>query len=314
MSILSSSPSELDLAKFEELRRFDLESDFKIVDEEKRLVQVVSLPHPDRYEHIKKDGKSFYLDKYFDEMFQLEDMVIGAMGSPIYASDRAIDSTEEYAELRHAAMRTEIETGDHVPPEKIAGTLKVLKASEASKLLSFICVDVVGSTALRAFHGTDFDKSFEFLVKEIGNLAAVFGASILKVTGDGVIIYVDHPSFNIAADTTNDLASSILQFMDHTFRPALRDAQLPVFDLRIGADMGPAIVKDFVVPATSFKQLDIASDALNRASKLEEIAPKNTLRIGWHLYRLSHIEWLKRAKPVEERIDGLEDYEVFALS
>ncbi|MDB2694592.1 hypothetical protein N9Y45_04000 [Erythrobacter sp.] len=314
MSEKKYDSSEDLIREFEKLRRFDLVSETKIVDEDKRIVQIISVPHPDRYDHLIENGQTLYVDRYLKEAVQLESMVDGAISSPVYASERVIDSTQEYAESRLLAMERELQTGTHVLPDKIARSNQPLQASESSKLLSFISVDAVGSTVLRALHGSRFDRSIEFLLREIGSLAAVFGASVLKFTGDGLIIYVDHPSFNVTADTTNDLAVSILQFMHHSFRTALQEADLPVFDLRIGADLGPAVVKDFVVPATNFKQLDIASDALNRAKKLDQIAPKNSIRIGWHLYRLSHVQWLKRSTAVDERIKGMEDYRVFELT
>lgn len=298
---------------FESMRRFDLVLEKQVLDEESRTFRAIVKPHPDRYKKLEGE-KNLFFDKYLNELIPFEEFAEQIAGLPIFASDRTIDSTEEYATIRRAAISREVSGGVHEPPINISQSSKPLSIASVEKRLGFISIDIVGSTALRLEDSAKFDRSLEFFVKEIGNLAAVMGASVLKTTGDGLILFVDHPSFNVQTDTVNDFICSIIPFNSLSLSPALLEADLLAFSLRVGADYGPAIVKEQVVPATGFRQLDVASDALNRAVKIERTASVNEVRVGWHLYRLSHVQWLKSAEEIDTTGMALGTYRVFKLS
>lgn len=300
-------------AAFLRMRRFDFVSEIESFDKETGIARSIFHPHPDRYKSFEEDGRTLFLDLVLKEAIPLELLAQSVPGTPIFASERVVDSTEEYGRLRSEAIHSEAKTGQHTPPERLARAAGELRPSNDPRLLGFISVDIVNSTAIRLINRSKFDMAMEFFIKEMGNLAAVFGASVLKITGDGMIFYIDHPSFNVQADTTNDLATSIVAFMRISMRPAMLKMGLPGFDIRVGADLGPASVNALTIPATGFVQVDIASDALNKAVKLEQFAPMNSILIGWHLYRLSHIQWIKRAEKVDYAIAGLEGYDAFQL-
>ena len=86
--------------------------------------------------------------------------------------------------------------------------------------------------------------------------------------------------------------------------------------LRIGADYGTAEIHRLEVPATGFSKFDVASDALNRAVKIEKSCGENEFRIGYSLYELIHVQWLERAKevPFDGASVGIPDYKVYEVN
>ncbi len=90
---------------------------------------------------------------------------------------------------------------------------------------------------------------------------------------------------------------------------------MPALTIRVGADCGAARLRKITVPATGFEAPEVASDALNRAVKIEQTAAANELRIGRGLYELVHVQWLERCQEVEfDGNDvGIEGYQVYKV-
>lgn len=153
------------------------------------------------------------------------------------------------------------------------------------------------------------------MLRELGSTVGQFQGSILKATGDGFIAFLDFRGFTVKVDSTIDLCGTMLQVLQSGINPAIEKAGLEPLSIRVGADYGPAVVRELRVPLTGFSALEATSDALNRAVKIEQSCAPNTVRLGFDLYRLAHVQWLERCQKAEfdgEKV-GIPEYEVFEL-
>lgn len=299
-----------------EVFRLDLVQEVVSIDEETRIVRTHVTPDPRRYSKFEQDGETWFLDKYFHTAFRLKDIAEAPMdGLPIYASGRTVSSATEYASDRRTAVERELETGQYTLPEQTARPHTPLAASE-ERDIAFISVDVCGSTAYCLRDAKGFEMAFGILLRELGSTVGQFQGSILKATGDGFIAFLDFPGFTVKVDSTIDLCGTMLEVLHNAINPAIVGAGLEPLSIRIGADYGPAIVRELRVPLTGFSALEATSDALNRAVKIEQSCEPDTVRLGYDLYRLAHVQWLERCQKVEfdgNKI-GIEGYEVFKLN
>lgn len=288
----------------EDLKRKPIRADFvnEIIDfdEETRIARFSMRPDPRRYDEIEKDGETLYVDKYLKIAFSLDTLIDGFRpGVPSYALSSSISSTADYADDRVSALEHELNGGEYVPPKEKAVAHYSLAPEDRLKSLGFLSVDICGSTALRKDNAEAFDKSYELFIRELGTVVGQFNGAILKTKGDGFIAYVDHPSFTNLCDAIIDMGLSVLYVLHRSINPTLKKAGLPNFDIRVGADYGEALIRRVNVPMTGFSSFEVASDALNRAVKIEESCAANEFRIGRTLYELIHVQWLERATEVE---------------
>jgi class 3 adenylate cyclase len=283
--------------------RLDMVQTVHSIDEETRTVLLSLVPDPRRYDRVEKEGGTWYFDRYFDFLLRLEDFVGPKMnGLPIYGSDRTIDSALDYAARR-----------EHQPPEEVARAHDSLAANDDEREMAFLSVDICGSTAYRRRDPKGFDRAYQILLQELGTAVGQFQGALLKATGDGFIAYVDGPGFNVLVDNAIDLGGSLIRILHDGINPAIEAHGLMPLAIRVGADFGPAVVREVRIAATGFVSLDITSDALNRAVKIEQSAEPNSFRIGYDLYRLAHVQWLERSHLVEfpgESV-GIPEYKVF---
>jgi class 3 adenylate cyclase len=273
-------------------------------------------PDPRRYDQATREGKTYYIDRYLKMLFSLEEMVEQMAGLPIYHLAPSIGCTPEYAQARLGAVKGELETGTHIAPSEGAKPHHELKNEAAPKELVFLSVDIVGSTAARISNGKAFDKAYELFISELGTIVGQFEGTILKTKGDGFIAYIDHPSFCSQCDSAIDLGLSMLVVIRDTINPALIFKGLKPIKVRIGADYGEVQIKTLRVPATGFTTQEVASDALNRAVKIEESCAPGSFRIGRDLYELIHVQWLERSTEVsfDGSTVGIDDYRVYEVA
>ena len=90
---------------------------------------------------------------------------------------------------------------------------------------------------------------------------------------------------------------------------------MPILKIRVGADYGPAMKRKVIVPTTGYEAEEIASDALNRAVKLEQSANPGEFVIGRALYELIHVQWLARCEEIEFDSSevGVTDYQAYVV-
>lgn len=296
--------------------RLDLVQEVHSLDEATRVVKLCLVPDPRRYDRVEKDGGTWYIDRYFHTLFRLEDFAEAPMaGLPIFASDRTIDSAPEYAARRKDAISLELATGEYQPPEEKPRSHDNLSPNDTEREMAFLSVDICGSTSYRRRDPKGFDRAYHILLQELGTVVGQFQGSLLKATGDGFIAYMDGPGFTVLVDSAIDLGGSLLRILGDAINPAIEAHGLQPISVRIGADYGPAVVREVRVAATGFVMLDITSDALNRAVKIEQSAGHNSFRIGYDLYRLAHVQWLERSFQVDFDGDsvGITGYKVFEV-
>ncbi len=317
MDVEKSEEPKSEIIRRAEMRmRLDLVQEVHSFDEETRIARLVVKPDPRRYERVEMEGGTWYMDRYFRTLFRLEDFAETSMaGLPVFSSDSTIDSTPEYAVRRKEAISTELQTGQYQPPSERARAHEPLTTSDIEREMAFLSVDVCGSTAYRRRDSQGFDRVYQIFLQELGTVVGQFTGSLLKTTGDGFIAYLDGPGFTVLADNTIDLGLSLIRVLNEAINPAILEHGLTPIAIRVGADYGPAIAREVRVAMTGYFNLDVTSDALNRAVKIEESADPNTFRIGYDLYRLLHVQWLERSHSVPfigENV-GIPGYQVFEV-
>lgn len=299
--------------------RIDLETRILEINDDDRTFRGVLVPDSRRYEEVSSDGKTYLRDKYLGYLFEsekfLQTFAEQAKGQPIYSLRSSVRSTEDYARNRKEALTKELETGQYVPPEETALAHKELEVDVDAKWLVFLSVDVCGGSALRTRDAAAFDKAYALFFRELATVVGQFNGHIFQPTGDGFIAFIDHPSFNQQADQAVDMGLSLLHVLQQSVNPALLRADLPDLNIRVGADCGYATSRRIDVPTTQFSAAEIASDALNKAVKIQEAASENSFLIGKNLYGTVHVQWLERAHQVD--FDGASvgspDYRVYCI-
>ncbi len=299
--------------------RMDFVAESKVVDERRGVVEVVMRPDPRRYDTVRGETGTHYIDRYLKLLIPADEM-LNAMaremeGLPIYSLEPTIASATEYASQRGVAISTELETGVHSRPAHSSKPHTPFVDNVAARDVAFLSIDVIGGTAMRAHDPEAFDLAYGIVFREFASTIGQFHGAILKATGDGCIAYIDHPAFTSTCDAAADLGLTLLIILREAVTPALKAAGLAPVQIRIGADFGRAEVRSIEVPATGFIDLDVASDALNRAVKIEQSCAANEFRVGYDLYRLMHVKWLERGEVVEfdSKTVGRSDYQVFRL-
>jgi class 3 adenylate cyclase len=282
------------------MQRFDFIAE---VDKEASRDDIVVMrfrPDPRRYDEVSKDGETLYVDRYTGVAVSLKTLAEGFRKSgpdlQSFFLPARIDDTSEYATRRRGAVRHELATGKHVPPEEKPSAHRPLELEE-ERPVTFISFDVCGATRMRAEDPNGFDRAFTIAFQELATTVNHFYGSIHRTTGDGFIAFVDHPSVT-ARDSAVDMGLSLLAVLRETVNPALEEAGLKPLSARVGADHGPARMQTLRSPATGFEQQDIVSDALNRAVKLQEAAQPGTMLIGEALRDQLHVGWLQRSQEV----------------
>lgn len=164
--------------------------------------------------------------------------------------------------------------------------------------------------------GDKYTKAYQVLVHEIGLLAGQFNASVLKLTGDGLQLYIQHPAKTRQADNTIDLAVSIIPHINVAINPKLKSLGFPMLNVRVGADMGYATTIKHQILAAEYTANEISSDALNRACKIQAMAKPNECLIGEDLRMYSHVDWLERSDLDERKLsyDNKTYYHIYTVS
>lgn len=260
-------------------------------------------PDPRRHIRITIDGQDYYRDKYLNTLVPLSEIGQNMGGLPIYHLAPAIDSASEYAAQRRSAIEQELSGGDYQAPTEMALQHRNLE-SDGIKELVFLSIDICGSSESRQTDPESFDKAYELLIRELGTVTGQFNGTIYKTTGDGFIAYIDHPSFTSQCDAAIDMGLTLLRVLHSSLNPSLIGAGLRPLSIRIGADYGQAKIRKISIAAVNFISEEIASDALNRAVKIEESCSPDQFKIGHSLYKLIHVQWLERAK-FSKNIDGV---------
>ncbi|MBM0169514.1 adenylate/guanylate cyclase domain-containing protein [Altererythrobacter sp. C41] len=301
-------------------RRFDFEFETMMSDEQAGAIVVRTTPHSRRYDLITVKGERHYRDRYLSEIIPeaeiIKMMVEQQQAVPIIYNPPSISSAYEYTETRQKALNAEFSGEAYRPPAERAKPHAPLNEAGGTRFLTFLSVDICASSALRRKEPAGFEKAYGIFLRELATSVGHFHGRILKTTGDGFIAYIDSEGFTTQCDNTVDLGLTFLAVLNRSVNPELENAGLPQLQIRVGADCGAATIRRISVPATGFEQVEIASDALNRAVKIEQCAKPGELRIGRGLYELVHVQWLERCKETAfngEEV-GILGYQVYKVN
>ena len=232
-------------------------------------------------------------------------------GASLFYSPPKIGDAVEYAARRTATIRRELSGDPYEPPSEVRDPDQALPHTRIEIEATFLSVDVVNSTEMRAKNGEKYDEVLDVLVREMGTAVGHFHGSVLKLTGDGFVCFLD-PSVNSQFDNAIGLGLTFLRILNAV--NSATSEEHPKLSVRVGAEHGRAKGKDFRVPATGYDQFEVVSDALNRAAKIQQSAPANSLVIGRALYERIHVQWLERASEIELGIDvGSDDYRTYLI-
>lgn len=299
--------------------RFDFEIEPIRSDQTTKIVTVRVQPHRKRYSTVEVNGKRHYLDKFLHTIVPeeaIKEMAVAQFGGlPVIYNPPSIESASEYASVRQRAIAAELRGESYVVPAEKARPQAQPSFAEGARFLTFLSVDICGSSGLRRRDLEAFERAYDIFLRELATSVGHFHGAILKTTGDGFIATIASEGYTTQCDNTVDLGLTFLAVLQGSVNPALEAAGLPSLSIRVGADYGAARLRKITVPATGFDSPEVASDALNRAVKIEQTAAANELRIGRGLYELVHVQWLERCEEVEfDGNDvGIEGYQVYKV-
>lgn len=301
-------------------QRFDFLSKVVSRDDATQTVTLSLEPDPRRYILSGSRSGRVYIDR-FSRVAIPEEVVMAIMqqhlnGGPISYDPPSISSACSYSISRRAAIGQELNGMGYSAPEEKAQLQQELFSNSDTDFVSFISVDIVGSTSLRHRYGELFDRSYEIFLRELLTSVGHFHGSVLNVTGDGFLAFIDLPAFTTQCDNTVDLGLTLLRILREAVNPALEEAGLPILEVRVGADVGKARKRAVAVAATGYQSHDIGSEALNRSVKIQECAQAGQFLIGQALYELLHVGWLERCVPVPFDVKrlGLATYCIYQIT
>lgn len=297
----------------EELGRLDLIIEEAIEEGGEIVMRVV--PDPRRYDEIDIDGEVHYIDRFTRTLFPLR--LFKEMNAlPFYELKPRIESALGYGAERALAVTDELAGHPMRDPSVMPAPHRQAREEEQTINTPFLSLDICNSTQLRRHNAVAFDSGADILLRELQILVGQFEATILKPTGDGFIAYLPHASFTRQCDMIVDLGTSMIHLARDAVGTALQAAGHPKLDIRIGADYGAAAFRQKTNKVTGLSWPHVDSDALNLAVKIEQSAAPNTMRIGWGLYQLLHVQWLARAQRVtaESLPAALKSYPIYEVA
>lgn len=280
-------------------------------------LQIRLEPNPERYKFATTEHGDGYIDTFM-RMFIPMDVLIEAMtkfgNKPIHLLSPTTGDLEPYGTKRMAAIADELTTGIHHPPEEKSKPHTNLPEDFKANTV-FLSVDICNSTKLSAQNPEEYEKSLKIFFQELGALVGQHHGTIHKFTGDGFIAFVDYTAFTVQTDIAVRLGLAMIDHLSNVVNPVLLSRQLPAFEIKVGMDFGEALVRKREIPATGAFQIEFASDALNRAVKIQESCSPNEIRIGEKLRRLIHTSLLTRTKAIEFDSDqfGVGDYTIYIV-
>lgn len=178
--------------------------------------------------------------------------------------------------------------------------LRRLKKIKKGRTMPDLSILEIGSARRMDVAVLFFDlKSFTATSSKISNEATLFilnniipsltriiqhwGGTIEKNTGDGIMAILGTETINQQkiAQEAIESAMAIRYIMLVEIHNLMKKHSLPVFDFRIGIDMGEVLISRIGVRNMNF--ITVVGSAANRASKLQSLSRTNGISIGENL-------------------------------
>lgn len=276
---------------------------------------VLYRPHPDRYDRI--DNPPGWLDKFDKSIIpdsELaeweadvdEDVPYYHLPTdiPRYSDPHEVGNIEEYIDARKEEIE-KVLSGE-VPVRLVEPDRAELARLRQEGVTDFIIIsiDIVDSTALMTYMDRDrYLKMMHVYQKEITRLMQRFHASVLSVSGDGIIAFLPGPNVSGMHDNAIDCASSIRYLMANAVNEMLGSYGYPRLRYRIGLDTGsPEIVRQ------GEEGHNLIGSAVSLAKKIQEAADPGEILLGDVTERNLHTRWRQNTELVTDEKDW--EYEI----
>ncbi|HLT19306.1 MAG TPA: adenylate/guanylate cyclase domain-containing protein [Thermomicrobiales bacterium] len=177
--------------------------------------------------------------------------------------------------------------GNVAPNDRGTGASECSITSETGerRIVTILFIDVVGSTAMAENLDPEewaelMGAAFERMIRPIER----YGGTVTRLMGDAILALFGAP--HARGDDAQRAILAALEIMDDVqpLRAEIKRRGLE-FDLRAGINTGLVVVGEFGTRA--MVEYTAMGDAINVASRLEQMAAPGTIRVGASTYRLT---------------------------
>ena len=160
----------------------------------------------------------------------------------------------------------------------------VVNFLETSQSYCVGLVDIVNSTKIAAsLTQNKLSKYYEIFLNSMAQTIEKFGGFVIKNIGDSLLFYFpDSAKSTNNYDFKNCLECGLAMLEEHpTINKLLKKEKLPSLNYRISADYGEVSI----MKTNDSSSIDVFGTPVNMCTKINHIAPKNSIVIGSDLYR-----------------------------
>lgn len=160
----------------------------------------------------------------------------------------------------------------------------VVNFLETSQSYCVGLVDIVNSTKIAAsLTQKKLSKYYEIFLNSMAQTVEKFGGFVIKNIGDSLLFYFpDSAKSTNNYDFKNCLECGLEMLEEHqTINKYLKKEKLPSLNYRISADYGEVSI----MKTNDSSSVDVFGTPVNMCTKINHIAPKNSIVIGSDLYR-----------------------------
>lgn len=159
----------------------------------------------------------------------------------------------------------------------------VVNFLETSQSYCVGLVDIVNSTKISAkLTQKKLSKYYEVFLNSMAQIIERHGGYVIKNIGDSLLFYFPDSSKSQSYDFKNCLECGLAMIENHDkINEILKKAKLPSLNYRISADYGEVSI----MKTNDTSSIDVFGTPVNMCTKINHIAPKNSIVIGSDLYR-----------------------------
>ncbi len=144
------------------------------------MVTVRVQPNRRRYSIVEVNGERHYLDKFLRTIISEEavkEMAVAQFGGlPVIYSPPSIESASEYASVRQGAIAAELRGESYVVPTEKARPQSQLSFAGGTRFLTFLSVDICGSSGLRRRDPEAFERAYDIFLRSLPPPSVTFTA------------------------------------------------------------------------------------------------------------------------------------------
>lgn len=160
----------------------------------------------------------------------------------------------------------------------------VVNFLETSQSYCVGLVDIVNSTKIAAaLTQKKLSKYYEIFLNSMAQIVEKYGGFVIKNIGDSLLFYFpDSSKSTNNYDFKNCLDCGLAMIEEHKeINKFLKKEKLPLLNYRISADYGEVSI----MKTNDSSTIDVFGTPVNMCTKINHIAPKNSIVIGSDLYR-----------------------------